>query len=168
MTKQEKFIPGFGRYTINKKGVVKNELTQAVMTPDNSFSRSRVKLVDDAGKRQWFYPNDHIKEIFKTEEKVIDPFKSDTSKIEMPLIPETYEPKSKKYDFVAMDAESKRKIHASHKITTLDVISIRHLLDNKLKTKKEIGIQYGIASQTVGKIGHRKIYKNIPESKAIE
>lgn len=170
MTKQEKFIPGFSRYTITKNGVVKNELTKLVMKPDETLSRPRVKLVDDNGKRQWFYPSDHIKEIFKKEEKVIDPFKSDTSKIEkpQPKVEPTTESKSKKYDFDTMDAEAKRKIHAAHKITEKDVIAIRHALDNKLETKKELGIKYGIASQTVGKIGHRKIYKSIPEAKAVE
>ncbi len=167
MENQEKRIPGFSRYVITPSGVVKNSLTTAIMTVDESFSRPRVKIIGDDGKRTWFYPSEKIAEIFApvVEEVKVDHFKKETVPVDLVAesLSEVKTRVPKKYDFSSMPVDNKKKIHASNKITPADVQQIRKAYDLKQKTKKQIAAEYGLCWQTAGKICNRKIYKNVPD-----
>ena len=163
----EKFIPGFSRFVINKKGEIKNHHTGTVQKPDPTRN-NKVLLRNDDNKNERVVPEQLVEQLFPKptkKAKEVDNFAADTTKIvkQVSAVAGVRTRNLKQYDFDSMTAEEKAKVHASNKLTTIDVIRIRHLLDNKIKTKKEIGIEYGMSQQNAGRVGNRKIYTNIPE-----
>lgn len=160
--KQLKKIPGFSRYSIDRKGVVTKDLSGEVIA---TYRETKVKLMSDEGKRTWVDAQEIAAKLFVKEPKPADPFKAEILKTKSSSVePESNVPvNGRKYHFDKMSADQKKGIHASNKLTTDQVIEIRRKYDSGESTKKQIAADYGICWQTAGKICNRRIYKSIPE-----